>query len=154
MKKCYLDSNVLIYFLNQGCKQHQRSKQIIQELILQEFTFVASGLVLDEVLYIFTQFSKQCRQTKVGENNNINQLQQILNLLEQKLAIKLINIQPQFSIHSKITNLMRDYQLQPRDAYHLLHCLQNQVHHLVTFDKDFYSLSKSPVKLIPGFESK
>ena len=45
----------------------------------------------------------------------------------------------------EIMRLMRKYNLKPRDAYHLLTMLENEIEYIATYDKDFDKVIKSGI---------
>ncbi|MBU1110468.1 type II toxin-antitoxin system VapC family toxin [Patescibacteria group bacterium] len=140
MEKCYLDSNLLVYFKNEDSPFHLKTCQVIEQLVIASFTLCISPLVLDEFLFQVYYLLKQRRQKKIY-NLLLKALQDVLALP----GLVLVNIpeQPESQLHA--VELMKNYQLRPRDAYHLVTMQKHKIRHFATFDTDFRKVFKAKV---------
>ncbi len=134
MTNCYLDSNILINLKNSNSPHCKDATNILEELAKKDYIPVVSPLVLDEFLHPMKFILS--RKTK-DIYNVLNQVFiEILNLEDLKI------INPPTETHSqlKVVDLMEQYKLRPRDAYHLFTMQSNQIDLFATFDTDFDSV--------------
>ena len=132
MTKCYLDSNVLVYYKNELSESNLKAKKIISSLLKKNVAFCISSLVLDEFLHaIIREKLVVLKQT----------LSEVLDLPK----LEIINAPIEKQVHLKIVDIMEEYTLRPRDAYHLLICLENNIDGFATFDQDFKKVFKAKV---------
>lgn len=145
MKKCYLDSNYLVYFKNKDAKQHTVVISKLSQLIERDVQLCISPLVLDE--FIHTMYFI------LAEKKMKDRLDVIRKMLEDVLNIpnlEMVEIPTEESAQIAVIDLMEKYKLMVRDAYHLLIIKSNSIDTLATFDKDFHKVfsSKSLLTLI------
>ena len=136
IKKCYLDSNILISYKNRDLK----SQKLIIRLLNSSYNLFISPLVLDEFLFQASIYLKKQKQRNV--------LKKLLESLESIFKLpRLIIINPsaEKKKHLQIIKYMEKYGLRPRDAYHLLIIKENKISHFATFDKDFKKVFKAKV---------
>lgn len=131
MKNCYVDANLLVYFKDLESPSHAGTRLILKKLIDQNYQIVISSLVLDEFLYATLHLTYPIGSDKL--TNLKLGLQTILKLSDIKLA----NPPMEPKKHLKVINLMDEFNLLPRDAYHLFIMLENKIKYFATFDKDF-----------------
>jgi len=86
MTKCYLDSNVLIYFKNSGSVNFSRSRDLLSKLEYEGTLLYISPLCLDEFLY---QTSKNLKA--VGSKNHFSDLKENLTSVLNLPNISIIN---------------------------------------------------------------
>lgn len=132
MPKCYLDSNVLIYWDNKTSIKHQASLQIIQKLEKSGIVPVISSLVLDEFLHAIALEARKHKTADV-----YNAARESLDNLLQLPSLYLINPPTDTDKQQEVVNLMEKFSLRPRDAYHLLTMQANEIDSFATFDTDF-----------------
>lgn len=137
MKKCYLDSNVLINFKNVQSPFHQETKVLLTNLTNASYRLYISSLTLDEFLYQLQQILLYRKQRNIFPKLSLA-LKSILDLPGLSLVSPSVNKKS----HLKIIDYMENYSLRPRDAYHLLTMKENKIRSLVTFDQDFKRASK------------
>ncbi len=132
-EKCYLDSNILVYFSDRGSKFHSRSKNIIMDITDKEWGFSISSLCIDEFLYVMkTALSKKYKEKQVWSI-----LRETLQAILQLPNLEIINAHTDVAAHMEVIELMKNFNLSPRDAYHIFMAFTNQINHFITFDKDF-----------------
>jgi len=137
IKKCYLDTNILIGFKHEDSIFYKRSKKLLKNLISESFTLYISPLVLDEFLFQIKLILQRQQIYKL-----INEyLREILNIPKLKIINPPLSKQKQH----QVLNYMEKYSLRPRDAYHLLIIKENKISHFATFDKDFKKVFKAKV---------
>lgn len=134
MLKCYLDSNVLIGYGYQESIFRDRSLNLMKLLMPGKYSIYISPLAIDEFLHSFSFLLKQNGVTK----------KEILKLLHQSLSdiisfpnISLVNPPTDENKQFKVINYMKEYNLKPRDAYHLLIMKEQNIEYFATFDTDF-----------------
>lgn len=137
MKKCYLDSNVLINFKNVQSPFYQETKVLLTNLTNASYRLYVSSLTLDEFLYQLQQILLYQKQRNIFSKLSLA-LKSILDLPRLSLVSPLVNKKS----HLKIINYMENYSLRPRDAYHLLTMKENKIRSLITFDQDFKRAAK------------
>lgn len=138
MKKCYLDSNVLINFKNIQSPFHQETIELLTELANASYKLYISSLTLDEFLYQLQQILLFQKQKNIFQKL-FSALKSILDLPRLSLA----NPSVDKKNHLKIIEYMKNYSLRPRDAYHLLVMKENKIGGLLTFDQDFAKAVKA-----------
>jgi len=132
MKKCYLDSNILINLKNTKSSFHKKTKELLVSLVNNSYNLCISSLVLDEFLHQFQHILKFQKKRDI--------LKKVLYALESVMSLpklKLVNPPLSKKNHLKIVGYMKDYNLLPRDAYHFLIMKENKIGYFATFDKDF-----------------
>ena len=133
MPSCYLDSNLLVYFKDETSPNHQQAKNLINKLVLNNYSIYISSLVIDELLYVLSFLLKE-------NNKDVNLKEELGSVLKDILDIPgldIINPPNTKKAQIKVINLIFKYSLQPRDAYHLLTMIENKISYLSTFDTDF-----------------
>jgi predicted nucleic acid-binding protein len=134
MPKCYLDSNILVYFKDESSPFHRQVVSQIGSLLEQEAQFFISPLVLDEFLHSF-------KQGLIFKYKKVKDLPQKLKAaLTEVLSLpklSLVNPPLDFPKQLKVVDLMSKYYLRPRDAYHLLTMQFNDIDSFFSFDNDF-----------------
>lgn len=132
MKKCYLDSNVLMYWQNDAAPQHKEALRIIERLEKDEIIPYVSPLVIDE--YIHTMMV----EARVNKFRNLYEVaKKALNDLLALPLLAIITAPTDVPSQKQMLMLMETYSLRPRDAYHLLTMLANDIDGFATFDTDF-----------------
>ena len=133
MKKCYLDANALVYFCNRQSAKHQQTVALLTRLMREEYNLYISPLCIDEFLHSLKQLFFQ--------NKSMEEIWEQLNYaLEGVLAIPrllIIHTSSEKDKQKEVEQLMRQYNMSPRDAYHLFTMHSHYLDCLATFDKDF-----------------
>ena len=132
--KCYIDSNVLIYFLDRRSPNHKKTTDLIGKLDPDTYTLVISPLVIDEFLYTL-------KRIMIIENMQTTQIFKDLGrAYDTVMALQNLEIAPvsiDKSVNRKVITLMEEFNLRPRDAYHVLTMQENGIEEFATFDNDF-----------------
>lgn len=138
MSKYYLDSNILIYLNDPDDIKHEAVKNLLFDISGNDF--VISPLVIDEFLYSVKRY---LRLRKYPQNRIsavlYDSLYRVLNLPNLSISNPPTRKISQFEILS----FMKEYNLNPRDSYHLLIALESGCDYLATFDKDFDPIFKA-----------
>lgn len=132
MTKCYLDSNVLVYWKNDRAPQHTEASNRLARLREHDVLVFLSSLVLDEYMHAIMLETKRHR---IGDPLNSAAI-----ALRDALALPLLSIinpPTDPNAHLEVVSLMKTYFLRPRDAYHLLTMQANDIDGFATFDNDF-----------------
>lgn len=133
MTKCYLDSNVLVYFQNAGSIGHDESCKLLSKLEHEEVLIFISPLCLDEFIH---EMGKNILE-KTGQKNYFEKILLVLNSILELPNLLIINPPMDISSQKRIVEIMKEYNLRPRDAYHLLTMQANKIDGFATFDNDF-----------------
>lgn len=145
MRKCYLDTNILIYLKNSDSLFHSKSVDLVKYLTRKNFGLAISPLILDEFLHQFRLLLLNHRKSKAIIYSNLAKaLKQVLALPNLELLNPPITTQSQL----KVITLMQKFSLRPRDAYHLLTTKHHKIKYFASFDNDFKKVFKQKV-LIP-----
>jgi predicted nucleic acid-binding protein len=126
MDKCYLDANLLIYFVQKNSPLHQKSISLLTSITESRLIPVITPLCIDEFLY----------HTHGSIAQKSIDLKAILKI--PNLTIANPSIVPKDQM--KVIKLMDRFKLRPRDAYHLLAMQSNKIKYFATFDSDFNSV--------------
>lgn len=133
MTKCFLDSNILIYFINSTSLKYKESRDLIKLLLSQNIQIYVSSLCLDEFIHETGKYLlKEFGQKKYYEN-----LENALNEILELPNISLVSPPTDIFSQKQIIEIMRTYALRPRDGYHLLTMQSNNIDGFATFDNDF-----------------
>lgn len=112
----------------------------------QNVSIFVSPLVLDEFIHAVIL------EAKINHSKHIfDDAGRALNDFLELPLLSIINLPTDRDSHKKIIPLMQTYSLRPRDAYHLLTMLENDIDGFATFDKDFRKVfaAKLLVPLVP-----
>lgn len=131
--KCYLDSNVLIYAKDETSLKYREACNLITGLVANDTELYISPLCLDEFLH---EFGKKLRLKK-NQKLFFSDLEKSLSSILEFPLLSVINPPQDSSSQLEIVNFMKNYLLRPRDAYHLLTMLANNIDSFATFDADF-----------------
>ena len=141
---CYLDANVLVYYKNEDSPFFEKAKKLIEELLKQDSRLFVSPLVLDEFLF---QFQILLRNKRVKRNKLFTLLDKALRDILDLPNLFIVNPPSTKKNQLKILSFMNEFGLRPRDSYHLLTMLENNIHFFVTFDNDFKAVFKQRILL-------
>lgn len=131
MKTCYLDSNIILAFLDSNTQFHNQSKAILSRLVAEDWVINISALALDECFHNSIRFSKKIRLLAIRElKMRFKQLIKLPN-------VKFVTTSARLKRHIKVLSLMEKFNLKTRDAYHLFIMLENKIKYFATFDSDF-----------------
>lgn len=133
MTKCYLDSNVLIYAKDETSLKYQEAYNLIIKLVESGTELYISPLCIDEFLH---EFGIKLRLSR-SQKSFFSDLEKSLSSILEFPLLSVVNPPQDSKSQLKIVNLMKNYLLRPRDAYHLLTMLANNVDSFATFDNDF-----------------
>ena len=129
---------MFIAFKDESSEFHSLSKEIIKSLLKNSIELMVSPLTLDEFLfqmYYLLPYNLK-RKKKLLYDVLKRGLKDILSLPDLKVVSPPLDFGSQF----KVVEYMRDYNLRPRDAYHLLTIFSQGIDGVATFDKDFKRL--------------
>lgn len=145
MNKCYLDSNLLIYFKNEASPYHQQAVKTTNQLVTDYVKLFISPLVIDEFLHSFSLEFKKARIKNIYVNLQ-KALRDILSIPDLFIINPPLNDESQI----EVITLMKKYNLRARDAYHLLIMRANDISSFATFDTDFEKVfaAKSLSKIV------
>ncbi|MBM3282699.1 type II toxin-antitoxin system VapC family toxin [Candidatus Gottesmanbacteria bacterium] len=132
MRKCFLDSNILVYLKDSLSLHHQAAAKKLYNLISTNTSLYISPLILDEFLYIF---QKAIIREKIA--SPYRQLQRAVGEILQIPLLSIVNPSNSSSKQLKVIDYMEKFGLKPRDAYHLLTMTSNNIDSFATFDDDF-----------------
>lgn len=120
---CYLDANVLVYFIREDSPLHLPTQNLLKNLLESNFSLFISPLCLDEFIY---HVSKDLSEISLG-------LKRILALPQ----LNIVNPPLDQTSQIKVLKYMSKFKLGPRDAYHLLITKHHKIKYFATFDHDF-----------------
>ncbi|MBM3284123.1 type II toxin-antitoxin system VapC family toxin [Candidatus Gottesmanbacteria bacterium] len=132
MKKCFLDSNFLVYLKDSLSLHHQAAAKKLSNLISANASLYISPLILDEFLYIF---QKAIIIEKLAAP--YRQLQRAVEEILQIPSLSIVNPPAAASKQMQVISYMEKYNLKPRDAYHLITIISNGIDSFATFDEDY-----------------
>lgn len=143
MKKCFLDSNLLIYYQDNSSSHHQASLKKLSRLVASGVQLYISPLVLDEFLYAVRSILLVQKAPQ-----SFRQLERALSNLFQIPSLTLINPPLGEDEQLKVIDYMEKFNLKPRDAYHLLTIETNDLDSFATFDTDFKKVFKEKLLIM------
>jgi len=134
MNKCYLDSNVLVYWKDNNSPHQYKAIKLIKTLRPDSFEIYISSLTLDEFLHASKFILKQ---SHISQETSYVLLNKALSSILALPHFKIINPSTDKNKNKRVLLYMKDYNLSPRDAYHLLIMKENGISEFATFDSDF-----------------
>ncbi len=148
----YIDSNILIAFLDKNHQHHSLSARLIAEILSSDTKSYLSFLVLDEVWHILMSCWHRENRGARFDAKNKNHVKLYAALIQEKTTKLLQLLKPELlplphhnstEILSKsIDNVTKNY-LGPRDSFHLAYAITSEVKGFATFDGDFQDLQDS-----------
>lgn len=120
MIKKYFDANV---FLQGILYDNKQIKEILLKLVRREFLGYTSILTWDEVVFIVRKFLG--KEIAIREGERFLRMPNLFFIDANKNVI--LNAQ----------NLIKKYNLKPRDAIHISSALANGIHEIISLDKEF-----------------
>lgn len=146
IKACYLDANTLIYFKNEDSPFYSKTLTLVEYLVNENYHLFISSLVIDEFLYVFKFHLENMKMKKKDIFISLNRaLSEILALPN----LSLINPSSEKNSQLKVIEIMKEFDLFPRDAYHLLAMMENKIKFFATFDGDFKNIFKKNIIISP-----
>ena len=139
-KTCYLDTNILIFYKDTSSDQHNQAISIIEKLVADNFTLFTSSLALDEFLFTALYYLRKKKAKDVR-----SELKDLLSSILEIPNLEIVNPSTDKDQQIKVVDLIADFSLRPRDAYHLLIALENKIQYLATFDSDFDKVFKTKI---------
>jgi len=139
-RTCYLDANILVFFKESSSDQHDQVVAIIEKLVADNFTLFVSPLALDEFLYTALHYLRKKRTKDVR-----SELKDLLSSILKLPNLEIVNPPIDKNKQLKVVDLIADFSLGPRDAYHLLIAAENKIQYIATFDNDFAKVFKAKV---------
>lgn len=136
MKKCYLDTNLLLYYSDTDSPFYPQSTDLVSQLLIQKWELLISPLILDEYFHNMIRFSR------VSKKEALRNLKVSFSRITRLPGIELINPPELMKKQTKVLNMMAKYQLRSRDAYHLFIMRENKIKYFATFDNDFEEVFK------------
>lgn len=134
IKTCYLDANTLIYFKNEDSPFYSKTSILIEHLVIEDYRLFISSLVIDEFLY---GFKFHLGNKKIKKKDIFISLNKALLEILALPNLELVNPPSGKNFQLKVIEMMKDFNLFPRDAYHLLMMIENKIKFFATFDDDF-----------------
>lgn len=132
--KCYLDSNILIYFLDRKSPYHKKTIDLLAKLEPNTYSLFISPLVIDEFLYAIKRI---LTLEGIQPEQIFNYLGKAFDTIIVLSNLEIAPLSIDKSINRKVIPLMEQFRLRPRDAYHLLTMQENDIDEFATFDNDF-----------------
>lgn len=143
--KCYLDTNVLVYFNLKQSPKHPQAVFLLKNLVKHKVQLYISSLVIDEFLNALVRSFRFYRKKL-----DFGVLREVLKNTLALPDLKIVNPPLVKGAHQKVVSFMEKFNLRPRDAYHLLTMQTNNIQFFATFDDDFRGVFRkkviSPVK--------
>jgi predicted nucleic acid-binding protein len=116
INKVYLDSSFLVALFDDKHEFHTKTN------LKNSDTFYISTLTLDETIMTLKKSGKSLKD---------------INVAFLKLNPKVTKQTTSLNKNLQVLEIMQKFNLRPRDAFHVLTCLHNNIIHLATFDTDY-----------------
>lgn len=140
--KCYLDSNVLIAFLEEPHQFHRQAVEILVKAVTEQIGICVSSLTMDETIHIILRDLRLKRVNKAEEKVTAE-----IKKLWKIPLIEIVSPPDDKRALTEIPNLIKKYKLRSRDAFHLLTMKFHKIKYFATFDSDFDSvLSQTKIR--------
>lgn len=126
--RIYLDSNIVIAYLNSSHEFHARAVRIISK---NKHKYAVSILVVDEVIYILN---------KLYSDKGF--IYEVVRKLLSSSEVEVIGAENTKADLIRYIELWKNCPLKPRDAQHYFVMKSNKVKRIATFDDDFIKNQK------------
>jgi len=123
MMKKYLDSNVFLYPLLYEDDKARAAKEIVRDFVSKKFLAYTSVLTWDEFVYILKR--ERGKEIAEAESDKFLKLPNLLFLDIKK------------SLLFKAQELIKNYNLKPRDAIHAASAIVNDINEIISDEEDF-----------------
>src|SRR3989344_4726924 len=118
MMKKYLDSNVFLYPLLYEDDKARAAKEIVRDFVSKKFLAYTSVLTWDEFVYILKR--ERGKEIAEAESDKFLKLPNLLFLDIKK------------SLLFKAQELIKNYNLKPRDAIHAASAIVNDINEIIS----------------------
>lgn len=125
-KRCLLDTNILVAFVNRSHQHHNRAREIFEKILNHEFQAVVSSQNLLELSAVLVHGFKKDKEKTASDVSHF-------------ASDELIEVvYPDFKVLERFFSLMKfDFNLHITDLYLLATCLTSNIDVLITADNDF-----------------
>jgi predicted nucleic acid-binding protein len=148
---CYLDADFLVAVFVPNHKYFLKSTQLFADLLAEKKMLFLSCLTLDEVWYkVWVTLQEQVPKEKRKPIKDFHKrLKGILESIQANPMMKVIQFENDLAggCVNALENI-RNYNLQPRDAFHYAYMQDSQINCIVTHDDHFVKLSKKAPSLV------
>jgi predicted nucleic acid-binding protein len=127
MSFSFIDTNIFMYAVGATHDFRKPCQDLIEAITNGQLNASINTEVLQEILYRYDAI----RKTELGHDL----VNTILNTFKTIWAIDATTVQ-------MAQKLMRTYHVKPRDAIHAASMLNNGIHTIYSYDKDFDSIPK------------
>lgn len=134
-KACYLDANVLVFFVNSSSPFHQDAVELLEYAVEQRCALNVSSLVIDEAVHAMKR--TLASSPWIRKNRPDRALKEALEMILSLPDLTIVQPPTSVAKNAKVIDLMRLYSLRARDAFHLLTMQEHHISYFATFDADF-----------------
>ncbi len=137
MNKCFLDTNILVYLVDETSIFHGRVNQLMSEFEKNDTNLCVSHMVVAEFIHIFSNILRLAGEKNIyaGVINTIRRISLIP-------TISVISAPENFRFINSTITLMKTYQLRSNDAYILSMLQHYNLLCLFTFDQKMINVAK------------
>lgn len=142
-KDVYLDANFLVAYFVKGHQDSNGSRKLFFELVSSGIKLYLSNLGLDETLFKIYEIYRGQTSKSIPFNHYTKNFEEVLqNITNSSLGFYLIQFNNPKGGAEKAVENIRNFNLRPRDAFHLAHLQDLGISYIVTKDKqDFENIS-------------
>lgn len=139
MKKAYLDANFLVCLFIPNNQYQAPAMQLFAQLRTNKYKLYISPLALDELWWAVYEEKKKVGQIQQGIQEVFQEIKQSWEAIKNfSNAIKILQIKrPIKEGVEKALDFIDNYNLKPRDAFHLATADSQDIKEFVTNDSDF-----------------
>ena len=128
MMKRYIDTNIFLNSILYSDKKAAQCVKIISKIIEKEIIGITSVLTWDEFVYVVYK--------NLGKEIAIKEGEKFLKLPNLYL------VSADKNIIMKSQNLIREFNVKPRDAIHAATAILNNIHEIISDDMDFDNIKE------------
>lgn len=152
----YVDANFITAVFIKGHGDHKTAIKLFALLLINKNTFNFTPLTLDETLHAIWKTKRSLKRKNnklpdVSHSYFYNDYKKVINSLIQHAQVQLRQFENDLSSSciQAIENI-RDYDLRPKDAFHLSYMKDFGINTIVSNDSDFDKLKNINIEKI-GF---
>jgi len=137
MNSCFLDTNVLVYLVDESSSYHLKVKKMISQFEKNNTHLFVSHFILAEFIHVFSNLLQLVKEKNIYGNIEI-----ALKKIGLIPTISIISPSEDFVFTKSVIKIMEQYKLKSNDAYILSILKEKDIPYLATFDQILIKAAK------------
>lgn len=138
MSSCFLDTNILIYLIDESSANFLKVKKLILKFEKNNTHLYITHLILAEFIHVFFSLLQLAKEKNIHES-----LEVALKKIGLMPNISIISPPEDFIFTNSVVKIMEQYKLKSNDAYILSILNEKNIQYLATFDQILAKAAKN-----------